>query len=104
MKRFLIILAMCFAIQVIMTPNAQANRGKAAKALIDVIKGSRKTPRIIRSKPSRPVKPRIRPRTTTVTCSRCNGNGRVTFWDSYSGQYNSIRCSKCNGSGKVRSN
>ncbi|MBD5194923.1 MAG: hypothetical protein HDS71_08875 [Bacteroidales bacterium] len=108
MKRFIAILSMCLVLVAAGISNAQAQKGKAAKKVIELIsKGAKKTPKkapAVKPKaPAKQVKPR--PRTTkTVTCSQCNGHGTVTYWNSYYGQYQTATCSKCNGSGKVRQN
>ncbi len=45
-----------------------------------------------RTKTARPV---------TITCSKCNGSGMVSTWNSYYGCYQNSTCSNCNGRGKV---
>ena len=45
-----------------------------------------------RTKTARPV---------TITCSKCNGSGMVSTWNSYYGCYQNSTCSKCDGRGKV---
>lgn len=110
MKRFIAILTMCLVLFTAGVSNAQANKGKAAKKVIELItkgakKAPNKTPAVKRKAPTKQVTPRARPRpTTTVTCSQCNGHGTVTYWNSYYGQHLTATCSKCNGSGKVRHN
>lgn len=107
MKRFITILSMCLLLFATSVPSAQANKGKAAKKVIELIsKGAKKTPKKaapIRKAPARHTTPKPRPRpNTTVTCSQCNGRGTTTYWNSYAGQYQTVRCSKCDGKGKVR--
>lgn len=100
---------MCLVIFAAGVPEAQAQKGKVAKKAIELItKGAKKTPKktpAVKPKtPTRQTTPRPRHRTTTVTCSQCNGYGTVTYWNSYYSQYQTTTCSKCNGSGKVHSN
>ncbi len=110
MKRVIAILSMCLVLLAASVPQAHAQKAKAAKKAIELItKGAKKTPKkapVV--KPKAPVKqttPKPRPRyTSTATCSQCNGNGTVTYWNSYAGQYQTYTCSKCNGSGKVHHN
>lgn len=40
-------------------------------------------------------------RPVTITCSKCNGTGMVSTWNSYYGCYQNSTCSKCDGRGKV---
>lgn len=107
MKRFITIISMCLLLFASGVPSAQAQKGKAAKKVIELIsKSTKKTPKKtvpIRTPPARQTTPKPRPRpTTTVTCSQCNGYGTITYWNSYAGQYQTVRCSKCDGKGKVR--
>lgn len=46
MKRFITILSMCLLLFATSVPSAQANKGKAAKKVIELIsKGAKKTPK-----------------------------------------------------------
>lgn len=110
MKRIIALLSMCLVLLVASVPLAQAQKANAAKKAIELItKGFKKTtPKVPVVKPKVPFKqttPKQRPRyTSTITCSRCNGHGTVTYWNSYARQYQTYTCSKCNGSGKVHHN
>lgn len=107
MKRFLVILSMCLLLFAIGVPSVKANKGKAAKKVIELIsKGAKKTPKGISPVRKSSVRktthrPRLRS-TTTVSCPQCNGNGTITYWNSYVEQYQTVPCSRCDGKGKVR--
>lgn len=108
MKHLFSIFTLCLAMISVGSLEVQAQAaGKAAQKFIGIIsKGAKKVPKKTISTRKTPVqrtspKPRPRP-TTTVTCSQCNGNGTMTYWSSYAGQYKTIRCSKCNGNGRIR--
>lgn len=45
-----------------------------------------------RTKTARPV---------TYECSKCNGRGTISTWNSYYGCYQNSTCSKCYGRGKI---
>ena len=107
MKRFITILSMCLLLFATSVPSAQANKGKAAKKVIELIsKGAKKTPKKaapIRKAPARHTTPKPRPRpNTTGTCPQCTGRGPTPYWTSYAGQSHTVRCTKCDGKGKVR--
>lgn len=111
MKRLIAVLSMCLVLFAAGIPDAQAQKGKAAKKAIELIskgakKAPKKTPAVKPKAPARQATPRPRMyhTTKTVTCSYCNGYGTVTYWNSYYGQYETVTCSQCGGTGKVSSN
>lgn len=109
MKRLIAILMICFALLAVGSIDLYAQKGKVAKKIIELVsKGGKKAPKkpVHTPKfPARKTTPKTRPRITTpVKCSQCNGKGIVTYWNSFSGQYQTVRCSKCNGKGQVNNN
>lgn len=40
-------------------------------------------------------------RPVSYKCSKCNGSGKITTWNSYYGCYQNSTCSNCYGSGKI---
>lgn len=100
MKNLFCILSLAFALTFSAnTADAQVAKGitKAAKSLIKAKPKPKPTPRTYT--------PKVRPRHTTsyVTCGACNGNGRVSYWNSYYQCYQTSTCTRCSGTGRVRS-
>lgn len=94
MKHLLAILTFTLAMHTLSLSEVQAQgRYKAVQKLTKVLGKTTKRTRTVRPRPI-PI----------VTCSRCNGNGKITLWNSNTGRYQTVRCSKCNGRGKVRRN
>lgn len=106
MKRLIAILSLCLLLMAGGVLDAEAQKAKAVKKVVELVtKGAKKTPKKatpVRKAPIRQtnLKPRPRP-AATVTCSQCNGYGKITYWNSYAGQYQTVVCSKCDGKGKV---
>lgn len=99
LRFFLVLCIMTFAYNVDTNAQAVTKAGKIVKELIK--KGAKSTsktkPKSNYHKPAT-----MKPRIITVKCSNCKGHGKVNVWNQYYACWQAVTCSKCNGTGRVK--
>ncbi len=100
MKRLLLISVLILGMCAYATHANAQGKVKAVKKAVELVtkKGAVKKT----AKPVRAVKPAKTYKTVQVTCGTCSGRRTVAQWNSYYQGYQTVTCSRCNGTGKVK--
>lgn len=100
MKRLLLISVLILGMCAYATHANAQGKVKAVKKAVELVtkKGAVKKT----AKPVKAVKPAKTYKTVQVTCGTCSGRRTVAQWNSYYQSYQTVTCSRCNGTGKVK--